>query len=446
MPGFFQAGVRQMGRPPRIYVEGVLYYVTSRGVHNQEIFITPSDYQDYIDLIAEYKQQFGFKLFSYALLPTHIHMLIELKNNITISNIIRDINSRYTKIFNRRYAKKGNLFQSRFKAAIAEKETFLLPFVRHILLNFKRLETSSPPAGGLEEPRYSSYSQFLEPAKRQYPNVEGEIEEVFSILGGREKTLSGFISSIDKEGIDEFKKIVGKKRVLGSKDFVVHIEDIIKEAREKQKKKKQFSKRVLTLYIAGALVAIFVSITIINHFYRQSLILKTEYGKTLALYQKTLEMLKKEQKEALRTRGDIESYQWKIRLAEKALEELKTEREKIIEGEKAIEGYSWVVKLTQIGGSKKQFLDTDTISFINNALISENMHQREFSSPKYSKRQLQGGRAISWEAIQSNSKGETVSWRGKWNGKRMRGVISMRLASGISMDFSFVSVSERIKK
>ncbi|MCK4809468.1 MAG: transposase [Candidatus Omnitrophica bacterium] len=431
-----------MARLPRIYVEGALYYVTSRGVHNQEIFMTPSDYKDYIDLIAEYKQQFGFKLFSYTLLSTHIHMLIELKNNITISNIIRDINSRYTKIFNRRHTKKGNLFQTRFKAIIAEKETYLLLLIRHMLLDFKRVETTKGP----EEFHYSSYIQFLEPTKRQHPNVEEEIEEIFSVLGGREEALSEFISNIDKKGIGELKKIVGKKKFLGSENFVAHIEDIIKETREKQKKKKQFSKRVLALYIAGALAIIFVSIAVINHFYRQSLTLRTEYGKTLALYQRTLEMLKKEQKEALRTRGDIESYQWKIRLAEKALEELKAERKKVIEDEKAIEGYSWVVKLTQIGGLKRQFPDIDTLSFINNALISKNMEQQGFSSPKYSKRQVQGGNVISWEAIQSNSKGETVSWRGKWNGKRMRGVISMRLGSGISMDFSFVSVGERIKK
>lgn len=427
-----------MGRPPRIYVEGALYYVTSRGVHNQKIFITSSDYKDYIDLIAEYKQQFGFKLFSYALLPTHVHMLIELKNNITISNIIRDINSRYTKIFNRCHTKKGNLFQTRFKAVIAEKETYLLPLVRHILFNFKRLETAGF--------RYSSYIQFLEPTKRRHPNVEEEIEEVFSILGGKEEAFSEFISSIGKEGADKFKKIMGKKRVLGSKDFVARIEDIIKETIEKQKKKKQFSKRVLALYIAGAVATIFVSITAINHFYRQSLILRTEYGKTLALYQKTLGMLKKEQKEALRARGDIESYQWKIRLAEKALEELKAERKKVIEDEKGIEGYSWIIKLTQIGGPKRQFPGIDTISFINNALISKNMQQQGFPSPKYSKRRLRGGNVISWEAIQSNSGGGTVSWRGKWNGKRMRGVISIRPASGISMDFSFVSVGEKIKK
>ena len=431
-----------MGRPPRIYVEGALYYVTSRGVHNQEIFITPSDCVDYVDLIAEYKRQFGFKLFSYALLPSHVHLLIELKNNIPISNIIRDINSRYTKTFNRHHFKKGNLFQSRFKAVIAEKETYLLPLVRHILLNFKRLETVKK----LEEFHHSSYVQFLEPAKRRHPNVEEEIEEIFSVLGGREEAFSGFISGIDKEEAKEFKKIVGKKRVLGSKDFVAHIEDVIKETKEKQKKKKQFSKKVLALYITGVLAIIFASSTVINHLYRQSLILRTEYGKTLSLYQKTLEMLKKEQKEVLRTKGDIESYQWKIRLAEKALGELKAERKKVIEDEKGIEGYAWVIKLIQIGGPKRQFSDIDIISFINNALISKNMQQQGFSSPKYSKRRLRGKNIISWEAIQSNLKGETVSWRGKWNGKRMRGVISMRLASGIPMDFSFVSVGERIKK
>lgn len=217
-----------MPRPPRIYVEGALYYVTSRGVHNQQIFATSSDYKEYIDLIAEYKKQLGFKLFAYTLLPTHIHMLIELKNNIPISNIIRDVNSRYTKTFNRRYSKTGNLFQTRFKAVVAEKETYLLPLARHILLNSRRLETAENP----EVPNRSNLTQFLEPVKKRYPDVTREIEEVFSSLKGREEAFSKYVFSVGKEGLRKFKKSINKKRVLGSDDFIARIEGVIEQTKQ----------------------------------------------------------------------------------------------------------------------------------------------------------------------------------------------------------------------
>ena len=180
-----------MPRLPRVYIEGILYYVTSKGGHNQDIFIKPSDYHEYIALIDKYKKQYGFNLFSYVLLPTNLHLLIELKNNIGISNIMHDINSLYTKIFNSQYNRKGHLFQERFKAAFAEKEAYLLPLTRHIHMNPKY----SGVAGELRDYPYSSYPQFLDPAKRQYPDMAGEIEEVFEALKGREDEFEKYTNS-----------------------------------------------------------------------------------------------------------------------------------------------------------------------------------------------------------------------------------------------------------
>jgi len=431
-----------MGRPPRIYVEEALYFVTCRGVHNQQIFISPSDYKDYIDLIAEYKKLYGFKLFAYSLSAGQIYLLIELKNNITISNIVRDINSRYTKIFNRRHNKKGNLFQTRFRAVIAEKKSFLLPLIRYILLSLNYLDSVIEP----EDFLHSNYRQFLEPDKRRYPDLSQEIEEVFTFLEGREEDFSKFFESMNKEKFEKFKKKIGKKRILGSKEFAAYIKKIIEDTQHKQERKKRLPKRLIALYATSIIALISISVLVINHFYRQSLDLRTEYDRTLALYKETLNVLKQEQKEAQEAQGDIEDYQWKIRLAEQALEKLQAERDKIIQSEKEIEGFSWIIKLSQIGGSRQEFPDIDTISFVNNVLISENMEKRGFTSPKYSMRQLQGGKVLSWEATQSNPQGDRVSWRGKWDGNRLRGVISMRLNNGIAMDFSFVSMGERSKR
>lgn len=85
MPGTKKIGENEtMARLPRVYIENILYYVTARGGHNQNIFRAPSDYADYMSLITRYKNQYGFRLYGFVLMPTHVHMLIELKNNIGI--------------------------------------------------------------------------------------------------------------------------------------------------------------------------------------------------------------------------------------------------------------------------------------------------------------------------------------------------------------------------
>jgi len=431
-----------MARPQRVYIEEVLYYVTSRGGHGQEIFTHPSDYKAYIDLIAKYKQQFGFKLFAYVLLPTHLHMLIEVRNNITISNILHNINSLYTKTFNGRYGKKGHLFHERFKAVLAEKEFYLLPLIRHIHLNPQRVK----PVDDLRDYPYSSYSQFIDPAKREHPQMKEEIEEIFTILKGKENVFAKFISSIDQRGVDEFKKRLHKKRILGSIGFVDNIKKIIEESIKTQRKKRPLPKRTRMIYAVAAAVVIFLIITAINFFYKQSTTLKTKYDKTLALYQGTLEMLKLEQGEALKARKDIKSYQWKIRLTEEALKKLQAEKREALKAEKSIDGYAWVIKLTQIDGPQISFNHIDVISFYDNCINSENTSRKGFPNSRYSKKESRGGKVV-WVTIQTNpQQGGTVSWRGEWDGKKMRGVLSQRSAKGVVRNFSFVSVEERIKK
>ena len=55
-----------MPRLPRIYVKGVLYYITCRGVHRERIFRQEGDYKMFLDLLQKYQQQYGIKMFSYV--------------------------------------------------------------------------------------------------------------------------------------------------------------------------------------------------------------------------------------------------------------------------------------------------------------------------------------------------------------------------------------------
>lgn len=430
-----------MGRLPRVYIEEVLYYVTLKGGYNQNIFITSSDYNEYISLIDKYKTQYGFKLFSFVLLPTHLCLLIELKNNVPISDIMRDIDSLYTKGFNSRHNQRGHLFQERFKTVLIEKEPYLLQLLRHMCL----IPQSTKLILNSKDYPYSSYSQFLQPGKRQYPDISEEVEEVFKVLGGREKTFQEYVTNQQGKEANEFGKILRRKRILGSNDFVKKIKKIIDEDAKARKEKEALPRKRRMFYAVVAGVIISASIATVGYFYRRSLIFKNEYDKTAHLYQNTLRMLKREKDEAMKVKEDIEGYQWKIELTEKALKELGNEREKVLKQEKEISGYTWNIKIRQIGGPKVKYNQTDVISFDDSYLVSANMKKQGFSSSKYSKRELKNGSLV-WETIQKSPSGETVSWQGKWDGKIMKGIMSRRSPQGMASDFSFVSFGERARR
>ncbi len=421
-----------MPRLPRVYVEKILYYVTSRSGYAQNLFVDASDFYEYVSLINNYKTQYGFKLFSYCLMPTHIHMLIELRNNISISSIMHDINSLYTKAFNSRYNKKGHLFQARFNAILAEKKDYILPFLRHLHLNPIRAKICDNP----KDYPHSSYSRFVDPAHRGHPDMKEEIEEVFRALGGREEEFIGYTENVDQKELNDFKKKLHRKNILGSQEFTEHIKALIQDYVQEQRNQQRLKKvRPLYIFIAGA--TILVVVIIAGYFYRQSSAFRSEYQKTLALYDKTIDMLRIERDKALKANMDTKQYEWKIKLAEQALEDAKQARE--------IEGYAWVIELTSLSGLQNRFIKIDTLSFEDGRFNSNNMKQEGFLATNYTKNVHANGKVV-WETMQSNAKGSTVSWRGEWDGEKMSGVLSRRYPDGRVRDFSFVSKGQRKKR
>jgi len=422
-----------MPRLPRVYVENALYYVTSKSGHDESLFADDTDYRHYVSLIDAYKRQYGFKLFSYVLMPTHLHLLIELRNDAPISNIMHDLNSLYTKNFNSKYNKKGHLFQERFKTLLAEKEPHLLPLTRYIHLHPKKNKVVDDP----KDYTYSSHIQFLDPAKRGYPNMVEEIDEIFRILGGREKEYEEYVTKAIPEDISKFRKLIHRKRILGSKAFAERIEKTIGEAIEQQKK-AQVPSRAPLYYIVLSGATVLILVLTVFYSYRSRHVLKSEYDKSVALYDSTLEMLKAEKDKAMQANKDIEQYLWKIDLAEKGLEELKQERMKL-------NGYAWRVDLNQTGGPQMIYAETDTLIFEDSKIVSADLSRKGFTASNYSKRVLKNENVV-WETIQRNKNGERVNWRGEWDGSVMKGILRIRSADGVARDFSFASSGERMKR
>lgn len=123
-----------MSRPLRIEYPGALYHVTSRGNARQDIVDDDRDRLQWRSLLAHVVDRFGWRCYAYCLMDNHYHLLIETpKPNLSLG--MRQLNGRYTQMYNRRYARVGHLFQGRFTAILVEKEAYLLELCRYVVLN-----------------------------------------------------------------------------------------------------------------------------------------------------------------------------------------------------------------------------------------------------------------------------------------------------------------------
>ena len=127
-----------MARQPRIEYAGALHHVMSRG-------------NDGIPIFREITRS-GWILHEYCLMTNHYHLEIETPE-CTLSTGMHRFLARYVQRFNRRYGRRGHLFQERFKNILVEKESYGLELSAYIVLNPVRAGMVARP----EDWTWSSY-------------------------------------------------------------------------------------------------------------------------------------------------------------------------------------------------------------------------------------------------------------------------------------------------
>jgi len=235
-----------MAKIPRIHIEGALLYVTSRGDNDREIFKDKDDYSAYLDLLRKYKEQYGFKLYAYCFLPNHLHLLLELKEGLTVSDIMHDLNANYTKYFNGRYERKGHLFQERYKMIIMEKDTYILKVMAYIHLN----PVAQGLVGNLKEYLYSSYRYYIDSPQSAVHGPQIDMEEEIKEVRSRLSELSvvdyaGYMAGIPKGEMENLGRTLTKNTILGSKQFIESIERIAEELSAENKEADDQGARVM---------------------------------------------------------------------------------------------------------------------------------------------------------------------------------------------------------
>ena len=141
-----------MSRPVRIEFPGAIYHITSKGSKGQTIFRDREDRAVFLNILDNVVSRFSWLVHSYVLMDEHFHLVVEVLE-ANLSKGMRQLNGVYTQHYNRRHHEDGPIFHGRFKSVLFEKNTYLLPVCRHVVLNPVRLGTPSQ----LNRYRWSSF-------------------------------------------------------------------------------------------------------------------------------------------------------------------------------------------------------------------------------------------------------------------------------------------------
>ena len=113
---------------------GIPHHVTQRGNRRERTFFEDADYALYLDLLAQSAARHGVEVWSYCLMPNHVHVVAVPGDEDALGRTFRDLHRQYTGYINARMRVTGHLWQGRF-SSVAMDEQHLFAALRYVALN-----------------------------------------------------------------------------------------------------------------------------------------------------------------------------------------------------------------------------------------------------------------------------------------------------------------------
>jgi len=180
-----------MPRIARNIYDGNVYHVLSRGHNGIKLFKKESDYQQFKNLIVRYKKKYTFEIYHYALMPNHIHLLINVIEAKWIPKVMQGVLQTYAAYYKKIYKHTGYLFQGRYKSILIEDNAYLMECARYIERNPIRAGLCSK----IEKYKWSSYKYYAKGNKDPIVTPDPFYLELSEDIEERKRLYAEYVST-----------------------------------------------------------------------------------------------------------------------------------------------------------------------------------------------------------------------------------------------------------
>ena len=207
-----------MPRPLRIQFPGAVYHVTNRGNESQAIFADAADARAFMALLEEIATPLGWRFHAYCLMTNAYHFVIHTPEpNLSVG--MQALSARYTQQFNRRHRRYGSLFRGRFHAILVERESYLAPLARYVVLAPRLAGLVRDPAAW----RWSSYraTAGTAPAPALLDLSWMQAPDGLALPAAQQAWRGPIAESLTAlDAVRALEPMLRNRSILGSRDFV----------------------------------------------------------------------------------------------------------------------------------------------------------------------------------------------------------------------------------
>jgi REP element-mobilizing transposase RayT len=123
-----------MPQMARLESPGALAHIMARGIDGCNIFRAVADREEFLTRFSVLIKDVGYKCLAWCLMDNHYHLFLRCSEN-PMSRLMRPLNSAYARWYNKKYERKGYLFQDRFKSVLCQDMDYAKQLIRYIHLN-----------------------------------------------------------------------------------------------------------------------------------------------------------------------------------------------------------------------------------------------------------------------------------------------------------------------
>jgi putative transposase len=199
------------------------HHITQRGNRRQQTFFNEDDYAAYLELMAEWCREEGVEIWSYCLMPNHVHLIAVPKTEDGLRRAIGEAHRRYTRRINFREKWRGYLWQGRFASFIMD-EAYLLAAARYVELNPVRAKL-------VDRAHQWPWSS----AKAHLKGSDDRLVKVKPLLAMAGDWKAFLRSAIAEEELRDLREHGRTGRPLGSSSFLDRLESLVGRVLKRQK-------------------------------------------------------------------------------------------------------------------------------------------------------------------------------------------------------------------
>jgi len=205
-------------------IPGLPHHITQRGNRRQQTFFNDEDYAACLELMAEWCREQGVQIWSYCLMPNHIHLIAVPSKEDGLRCAIGEAHRRYTRRINFREKWRGYLWQGRFASFVMD-EPYLLAAARYVELNPLR-------AGLVSNPWDWPWSS----ARAHLAAEDDQLVKVAPLLAMIGDWRAFLRSAMPEDELRDIRRHARTGRPLGDEAFLSRLEDIVGRVLKPQKR------------------------------------------------------------------------------------------------------------------------------------------------------------------------------------------------------------------